>query len=112
MKRSNPIDRTGYLNAEGVAVIAPEVPVTPKKRKDSLAKLIGASPIGAKGLDSVETVEDAMLAKYVLDLGRNITVSLSAPITAPMIRELNFIRSGTLFTCSLFLKTSKRVCGS
>ena len=51
---------TGYLNEEGVAVLAPEVPVTPKRRKDSLVTLIGAGAIGSKSLDAVENVEDAM----------------------------------------------------
>lgn len=43
--------------------MAPEVPVIPKRRKDSLVKLIGAGAIGSKTLDGVENVEDAMQAK-------------------------------------------------
>ena len=58
--------------------MAPEVPIAPKKRKDSLAQLIGAAPMGAKGLDSAETVEDAMLAKYVFDLGLEYYCSVSS----------------------------------
>lgn len=75
--RHHPLSPTpGYLNEEGVAILAPEVPVTPKRRKDSLVKLIGADAIGSKSLDGVENVEDAMQAKCgCLQLGLLASVS-------------------------------------
>lgn len=44
-------------------MLAPEVPIALKRRKDSLAALIGPGPIGTKSLEGAENVEEAMQAR-------------------------------------------------
>lgn len=53
----------GRLDANGEAVIVSDTPATPVARKDSLALLIGAGPLGSKALDAVESIEEAMRTK-------------------------------------------------
>ncbi|CAN0268858.1 unnamed protein product, partial [Ectocarpus sp. 12 AP-2014] len=44
-------------------LLASDAPASPKRRKDSLAQLIGTAPIGSTTIDGVENIADAMQAR-------------------------------------------------